>query len=298
MGILSELKKIHGSDITIQNRIRVSGGDINDACILSLSNGQEVFMKSNRISHADFFVTEAEGLRAIASTATLRVPQVLAHGIDENEGFAFLLMEVVTGAPQQRDFWETFGHGLATMHLADTAAFVDGGRYGFTQDNYIGAGAQRNTPADSWITFFREHRLRPQMERAAHYFDAHLRKKCESLLERLDEALTEPVRPSLLHGDLWGGNFMTGPDGQAWLIDPAAYVGHAEADLAMTELFGGFHPRFYAAYEEVNPLQEGYDKRRDIYNLYHLLNHLNLFGSGYLGSVARIMERYPLLRKT
>ena len=294
MSILSELQALYGSDVRITRRAHVSGGDINDACILYLSDGQEIFMKSNRITHADFFVTEAEGLRAIASTKTLRVPQVLARGTDEAEGCAFLLMEAVTGAPQARDFWEAFGHGLAKMHLADTTAFVNGGRYGFTQDNYIGAGEQRNTPADSWITFFREHRLRPQMERAAHYFDAHLRKQCESLLEHLEDLLTEPERPSLLHGDLWGGNFMTGPDGHAWLIDPAAYVGHAEADLAMTELFGGFHPRFYAAYEEINPLQKGYDTRRDIYNLYHLLNHLNLFGPGYLGSVARIVERFSL----
>ena len=102
----------------------------------------------------------------------------------------------------------------------------------------------------------------------------------------------EPPRPSLLHGDLWSGNFITGSDGQAWLIDPAVYVGHAEADLAMTELFGGFHPRFYAAYREVNPLQPGYELRRDLYNLYHLLNHLNLFGRGYLLSVLRILNRY------
>ena len=111
-------------------------------------------------------------------------------------------------------------------------------------------------------------------------------------MANLDRYLVEPEKPSLVHGDLWSGNFITGSDGQAWLIDPAVYVGHAEADLAMTELFGGFHPRFYAAYREVNPLQPGYEQRRDLYNLYHLLNHLNLFGRGYLSSVLRILSRY------
>ena len=292
MSILSAIQSVYGDQVRITKRSHVSGGDINDACILTLSDGERVFMKSNRITHADFFVTETEGLRAIASTRTLRVPQVLTQGIDEGENCAFLLMEVVTGATQQKDFWEAFGHGLARMHLSDTTAFVKGGRFGFTQDNYIGAGPQRNTPTDSWIAFFREHRLRPQMERAAHYFDTAMRGQCEKLLDRLEGLLTEPDAPSLLHGDLWGGNYMTGSDGYAMLIDPAAYVGHAEADLAMTELFGGFHHRFYAAYREIHPLQEGYEDRRDLYNLYHLLNHLNLFGTGYLGSVARILARF------
>ena len=109
---------------------------------------------------------------------------------------------------------------------------------------------------------------------------------------RLEDYLTEPEAPSLLHGDLWGGNFVTGPDGYAWLIDPAVYVGHAEADLAMTELFGGFAPNFYASYREANPVAPGYADRRELYNLYHLLNHLNLFGGGYYGSVMRIIKRY------
>ena len=142
------------------------------------------------------------------------------------------------------------------------------------------------------MDFFRDCRLIPQMEMAGRYFDSSHRADFRRLLDRLPDLLPEPKAPSLLHGDLWSGNFITGTDGRAWLIDPAVYVGHAEADLAMTELFGGFSDRFYAAYREVSPLDPGYRERRDLYNLYHLLNHLNLFGAGYLSSVMEIVRRY------
>ena len=127
---------------------------------------------------------------------------------------------------------------------------------------------------------------------AEQYFEASERRMINNLLERLDTLLIEPEYPSLLHGDLWSGNFMTGDDGKAWLIDPAVYVGHAEADIAMTELFGGFSEEFYSAYRETAPMQAGYEDRRDLYNLYQLLNHLNMFGGSYLSSVRRIVRRY------
>ena len=145
---------------------------------------------------------------------------------------------------------------------------------------------------DLWIPFFRERRLLPQLRRGEGYLDEKDRRCAEKLLARLEELLPEPEAPSLLHGDLWSGNYITGPDGRAWLIDPAAYVGHREADLAMTELFGGYPAAFYDAYREAWPLQPGYEQRREIYNLYHLLNHLNLFGPSYLGSVRQILRRY------
>ena len=144
----------------------------------------------------------------------------------------------------------------------------------------------------TWYRFFRDCRLEPQFSKAQHFFDAVTRKRFIRLLDHLEDFLIEPSHPSLLHGDLWSGNFITGNDGQAWLIDPAVYAGHAEADLAMTQLFGGFHPAFYSVYEQINPLQPGYERRRDLYNLYHLLNHLNLFGSGYLSSVLRVLNAY------
>lgn len=141
------------------------------------------------------------------------------------------------------------------------------------------------------MEFFRDCRLEPQFQDAARYFDREDRKRIIRFLDHLDEILVEPEHPSLLHGDLWGGNVIAGNDGRAWLIDPAVYVGHAEADLAMTELFGGFPPAFYDAYKEVAPLRPGYERRRDVYNLYHILNHLNLFGRMYLPEVRHMISR-------
>ena len=165
-------------------------------------------------------------------------------------------------------------------------------QYGFPQNNFIGARPQNNTWSDSWITFFRDQRLAPQFRDADSYFTPADRTKITKLLDNLDRFLVEPEHPSLLHGDLWAGNVMCGPDGKAMLIDPACYIGHREADLAMTQLFGGFPQAFYEEYKKAAPLQPGYEERRDLYNLYQLLNHLNLFGPTYLGPVLSIVDEY------
>ena len=281
---------IAGASETITDRRSVSGGDINRAYILTLSSGQRIFIKNNPGRGQDFFRAEALGLAAIEATGTISVPKVYGIGVDS--GGAFLCMEVLEAGPKVPDFWEVFAGELAAMHRADTTAFVTNGRYGFSGSNYIGSTPQKNNAHDSWITFFREERLLPQIELAKGYFSSGDRKTIDRFLDRLDSLLVEPEAPSLIHGDLWGGNFITGPDGKAWLIDPATYVGSAEADLAMTELFGGFSRAFYQAYREQGLLQPGYRDRKDIYNLYHLLNHLNLFGGGYLSSVMSIVRRY------
>lgn len=266
----------------------VSGGDINESYRLTLENGENVFMKMNRGADESFFKAEADGLRAIAGTGAISVPEALCYGMDN--GRAFLLLELIRSGRKKSDFWEQFGRALAAMHLADTSRYVSG--YGFAADNYIGSSIQKNTPHSSWISFFRDCRLMPQFKMAEKYFDSSERKMIIKFLGRLDTLLIEPDRPSLLHGDLWSGNFMTDHEGNAVLIDPASYVGIAEADIAMTQLFGGFDSRFYSAYLEVYPMQPGYSDRRDIYDLYHLLNHLNLFGMPYLSAVKRIIERY------
>ena len=263
----------------------VYGGDINDAYKLALTDGRQVFMKANRSAGLSFFQAEADGLEAIRATGAISVPKVLAVGRDQQYG-AFLLLEWVETVPNDPDFWESFGRSLARMHQAPTS------RFGWGKDNYIGASPQINTQRDNWIEFYRDCRLAPQFKRAQRYFDPSMHKRITRLLDHLEDHLVEPPHPSLLHGDLWSGNFIPGNDGQAWLIDPAVYVGHAEADLAMTELFGGFAPAFYSAYREISPLQPGYEHRRDLYNLYHLLNHLNLFGGGYLSSVLKVLNRY------
>ena len=268
----------------------VSGGDINDACICLLSDGSRLFMKSNSRDNIDFFRKESAGLLAIKQAGTINTPEVLGFGTEGDS--SFLLLSCIDSKQPSPSFHENFGRNLALLHSSPADSYVISGKFGFYHDNYIGAGYQINHAKDSWLEFFRECRLKPQFDRAERFFDPPMIKKCASLLDRLDSYLIEPAFPSLLHGDLWSGNYMTGPDGEAWLIDPAVYVGHYEADIAMTELFGGFSDAFYSAYHEVRPEISGYKDRKDLYNLYHLLNHLNLFGGSYFYSVKRTIERY------
>lgn len=287
------LRSIFGSNVKAVRTERVTGGDINESCRVVLNDGTQLFMKTNARENADFFRAEIEGLSAIVKTGTIGTPRVLGIGTDAGRGgYAFLLMEFIESKSRAADFWEDFAHRLSDMHRADTAGFVNGGVYGFCSDNYIGARRQANTAHSHWTAFFRDCRLRPQFAAASRYFDKAELKKIDRLLERADSILAEPEQPSLLHGDLWSGNFITGNDGRAWLIDPAAYVGHAEADIAMTQLFGGFPQRFYDAYREASGLGADYAGRRDFYNLYHLLNHLNMFGRSYLMQVKHIVDAY------
>ncbi len=286
------LRGCFGSDVGILEKSYVHGGDINDSFCLNLSNGLNVFVKSNTVSNAGFFDAEEKGLNAIASTETIGSPNLLCKGVDREKRISFLMMEMIPRIGRTKNFFTIFGRELASMHLKDTEIFVPGGKYGFSSDNYIGASKQVNTPKDTWIEFFRECRLIPQFRMAERYFDNAEAKSIMRLLEKLDDILVEPKKPSLLHGDLWSGNFITGKDGKAWLIDPAAYVGHAEADIAMTELFGSLPDDFYSEYMSVYPIQPGYPDRRNLYNLYHLLNHLNLFGRSYLSEVVNIIRYY------
>ena len=291
---------LFGTSIAIAHTDRVSGGDINKAYAITLNNGKRVFMKANAKENTAFFTAESAGLTAIASTKAIGTPKILCTGTDDGEevGYSFLLLEFIESGKKRDDYWETFARNLAAMHNADTTAFIEPNcagqrmKFGFFQDNFIGARPQRNTPCESWISFFRDHRLAPQFSAADKYFTADDRARNQKLLDHLDEFLIEPEKPSLLHSDLWSGNAMCGADGNALLIDPACYVGHAEADLAMTELFGGFPSKFYEAYHEARPLQPGYEKRRDLYNLYQLLNHLNIFGSDYLNAVKCVVAEY------
>ncbi|MBQ8083862.1 MAG: fructosamine kinase family protein [Clostridia bacterium] len=292
---------------SLEARRPVGGSDLNRVYRLTLSDGSEFFAKTNASSLLPMYEAEAEGLAAMRTTGTIGVTDVLAIGLDPAEfgqDAAFLLLRWMDSGAKRADFWETFAEELAAMHAADTSfvfAGKDGAvtvsgtpRYGFSIDNYIGSTPQINTAKSTWVDFFRECRLHPQVRWAydAGYLDRSAMRQADSVMERLESLLPEPDHPSLLHGDLWGGNFMTGPDGKAWLIDPATYVGHREADLAMTELFGGFAPAFYSAYRQIANVDPEYDDRRDLYNLYHLLNHVNLFGYSYVGSVLRTLDRF------
>lgn len=284
------IREIFGADARIADKMRVFGGDANDSFRLTLKDGTGLFMKTNTGPMLSSFQAEAEGVSAIAQTGKIGTPKVLAIGTDPG-GFSFLLQELLVSGQKIRDYWETLGAELAAMHRAPIPPESRKG-FGFAADNFIGAGKQINTWHASWIDFFRDCRLIPQLRAAEEYLDKKDRTRAVSLLDHLDRYLIESSAPSLIHGDLWGGNVMTGPDGKAWIIDPAAYYGHPEADIAMTELFGGFAQPFYRTYFSCADTPPGYSDRKDLYNLYHLLNHLNLFGTGYLAPVQRILRRY------
>lgn len=275
----------------------VHGGDINDAFVLSGQNGERLFLKTNTLAREDMFMAEAEGLKALSTPGIIKTPEILGYGIDYGRNISFLALSFVEGRHRKKEYWEDFGHNLAKLHTANvsfiTERYTHPGIYGFTMDNYIGSSVQKNTADISWVSFYRDYRLKPQLKMAEKYFSRETIKAAERLLENIGDYLFDPGFPSLLHGDLWGGNVICGEDGNAWLIDPASYIGHYEADIAMTELFDGFHSDFYSAYKEICPLDSGYGEcRKDLYQLYHLLNHLNLFGRSYLGSVESILQRY------
>jgi fructosamine-3-kinase len=231
-------------------------------------HGRPCFRKATEARFADALAAEADGLAALRG-AGVRAPEPLARGVEAGE--AYLLLEYLD--LRQDGDWAAFGRMLAALHRRH------GERFGWTRDNYIGATPQANGWLADWATFFAERRLAPQLRLAQ---ENGFRLEAGDVVGLL--AQHRPP-PSLLHGDLWQGNAGFLPDGSPVIFDPAVYYGDREADLAMTELFGGFPKAFYAAYEAAYPLESGYALRKHLYNLYHLLNHLNLFGGGYLGQV-------------
>lgn len=250
----------------------VSGGCIHQSYRVLIS-GTARFLKVNGEAFADAFAAEADGLAALRS-AGLRAPKPLAHGVAGSQ--AYLVLEFLD-LKRSGDF-AALGRMLAAAHRAS------GPRFGWSRDNYIGATPQANGWSEDWAAFWRERRLRPQLELARkNGFDLNADSASAILYGHKPE-------PSLLHGDLWSGNAGFLPDGTPLVFDPAVYYGDREADLAMTELFGGFPREFYMAYNKVLPLPEGYERRKHLYNLYHLLNHLNLFGGGYLGQVSSTLR--------
>jgi protein-ribulosamine 3-kinase len=283
----NRVRELFGSDARVVERHGLGGGCINNAEEYSLSGGDKLFVKRNRSSRGGLFAAEAAGLNALTVNDAPRVPRVLGHFDDGTD--QILVLEFIVSAARARDFWQTFGRQMAALHRVSSK-----NGFGFDEDNHIGATEQKNSWMPSWLEFFAQQRIgfQLQLARDQGLLDAAGTARCERFIADLSDILIEPEAPSLLHGDLWGGNYMVGDAGEPVLIDPAVYYGHREADLAMTELFGGFDPSFHAAYNEVFPLDPGYRQRRDAYNLYHMLNHLNLFGGSYAGSVKAILQRY------
>ncbi|MDX1632305.1 MAG: fructosamine kinase family protein [Thermoanaerobaculia bacterium] len=265
----------------------VGGGCIHDAARVRFADGEERFVKWNRSAPSDMFPAEAAGLRALAETGALRVPGDPEAG--NRDGLRFLSMEAIDEGSRGSEFFRRFGRGLAQLHRRSPSE-----RHGFDHDNYIGSTPQPNGWLEDGVEFVRTRRLGHQLEiaRSRGRSEWRLDRLGKRLLDRLEEwlgGLDEP--PCLLHGDLWSGNFLVEEGGVPVLVDPAVYYGHREADLAMTRLFGGFPPEFYRAYEEVWPLPPGSEDRIAIHQLYHLLNHLNLFGGSYRSGCLRILDR-------
>lgn len=265
----------------------LAGGDINSAFLLRSAGGHSWFLKTNTTAAApEMFRTEAQGLALLGASQAIRTPRVFGHGAVAG-GQAYLLLDYVQPGYKNRLFWETFGRALTNLH-GNTSA-----RFGFAHDNFIGALPQSNTRHDTWAAFYAEERLWPQLLLAADrgYLDKTAEQQLDGLCQKLGW-LCPAEPPALTHGDLWSGNFLCDAAGQPVLIDPAAAFAHRELDLAMSRLFGGFDPAFYAAYEEAWPLEPGFEKRLEVYQLYYILVHVNLFGGGYVQRAREILRRW------
>ena len=260
------------------------GGNVNTAAQVFSSEGL-YFVKWNPEDSADMFEWEARGLDLLRSTEAIYIPEVIGYGKYRDK--TYLVLEYIDPVVPKTNYWESFGQSLALLHSHTQSKF------GLHFDNYIGSLPQSNTLTDNGITFYIEQRLQPQAGMALYkgLISKELYNKFQKLYHRLPDLL--PVeRPALLHGDLWSGNVMVNEQGDAALIDPAVYYGLREAELAFTTLFGGFDERFYDAYDEAFPMEDGFQERIPIYNLYPLLVHLNLFGTGYLSGIERVLNRF------
>lgn len=278
------LKAVSGIDFSRAELRAIGGGCINRAFEVR-AGGMVYFLKLNAADALPMFEAEADGLAALAGCGAFRVPCVLGCGATGDE--AFVLLEHLQLRPlASAEDGHRFAAALAQLHQET------GAHFGWARDNFIGANPQVNEQYDSWARFFVNCRLMPQLQMARRRgFDAVVGRESEQLLERVPALFLDyRPRPSLLHGDLWHGNAAMDAEGRPVIFDPAVYRGDRDADLAMSELFGGFPSSFYAAYRAAWPPAEGYEQRKMLYNLYHVLNHLNLFGRAYLGQAERMIR--------
>ena len=271
----------------IKSFTSLSGGCISDAFKVLTNDGSSYFLKYNPSTSNHMFIKEANGLKELAKANAIKIPKILSFDED------YILLEYIPTGNKKKKFFEEFGRNFAEMHKYNSESF------GFYEDNHIGSNPQKNIPNEneksSWFTFYFNKRILFQLQLAemlGNSTDA-LRKGISKLEDKIEEIICgSKEKPSLLHGDLWGGNYMVDENGDAVLIDPAVYYGHREADLGMTKLFGGFSSEFYRAYVENFPLEDGYEYRENIYKLYHVLNHLNLFSGGYYSQALSLIKFY------
>lgn len=260
----------------------VAAGNINQGIFVGTSLGQ-FFLKTNFESSVDIFHKEAAGLRLLRDNTSIKIPEVMAFGREQDQNF--LLMEWIESGRNIPLYWDNLGEGLAELHMATQKHF------GLHQDNYIASLPQNNQSEQDWCSFFVSKRLEPLLGKALYegIIDRAFAKKFQSIYPKL-ESIFPKERPSLIHGDLWSGNVISDAAGNPVLIDPAVYFGHREMDIAFSKLFGGFSERFYQRYDEVFPLEPDFAERESIYNLYPLLVHLLLFGASYLPPIEKTVR--------
>lgn len=282
--VIAQIDQATGEKFTLLKANVMQGGDINRVYHLQGAE-QSYFVKLNRADLLAMFEVEAIGLQELEQTNTLRIPKAITYGIaGEN---AFLVMEYVPLKSLAQATQQQLGQQLAQLHSVRQKYF------GWHHDNYIGSNLQKNTRDNHWVSFWQEQRLTMQLHLAAgNGYTGKIQQLGEQLNALVPEFFTAyKPQASLLHGDLWSGNVASDGEGQAIIYDPACYYGDREADIAMTELFGGFGASFYSAYNDSWSLDAGYATRKTLYNLYHILNHLNLFGSGYLHQAEAMMQQ-------
>jgi fructosamine-3-kinase len=271
--------------ILILKSENLSGGCISNAYKVTSNNGEKFFVKINEHTPPDMFKKEAHGLNELQKAGAIRVPQVTISTE------YYLVEEFIEEGTKSGNFFEDFGRNFAQLHKYSGASF------GFYEDNYIGSTPQNNLNENNngWVEFYFTKRLLFQLTlcESNNLATDELRKSFAKLENKISDILTgSEEEPSLLHGDLWSGNYMVDKNGNACLIDPAVYYGHREADIAMTKLFGGYPKEFYATYNESYPLKDGWEYRENIYKLYHVLNHLNLFGRSYYSQALSLIKFY------
>ncbi len=281
--IISHIEQTIGRPFSLEQQKSLGGGSINSAFLLADKNGQQYFAKTNQPSHLAMFEAEARGLQELASSHTLRVPQSVCFGENPVQSYIVLEYLEMNGQADQR----LLGEQLAAMHR------VTADKFGWQIDNTIGATHQPNQWAANWLDFWRDQRLGFQLRLAAkNGYGGELQSLGEKLLLEMPKLFSgREIKASMLHGDLWGGNVAGLKDSTPVIYDPAFYYGDREADLAMTYVFGGFTPDFYASYQNAWPLDDGFAVRKTFYNIYHIINHLNMFGGGYHGQAISMLEQ-------
>lgn len=271
---------------TIRSRRNLSGGCIFNVEVLALDDGRVVVVKSGGGEAETIFREESAGLKALAATNAVLVPETLGEACVD--GHAMLLLSYIAPGNADRSSWQSFGCDLARLHSCNV-----GDRYGFDHDNHIGATPQPNGWMDDWVEFNRAHRIGYQTRLAAGrgLLSKSQTNRLDGLCDQLEKYIPHRPKPAQLHGDLWSGNALPAENGRVAVIDPAVYVGDGWADIAMMQLFGGFPAECINAYRELNDDQENLAERIAVYQLYHVLNHVNLFGGGYVSHAMGLLDR-------